>query len=158
MNEPMTTDQKYHHLLEQLANAFSRLPDFDLREVYGALTELCKLFRVCKGVTCFYDNEEKEAAKDGEVFVCYDSGEAGVPVIVKRLVTAANTVVTVTAYQAQDAVPFTDLERERVELILQLILTFMSQDRLKRIIQRMTSYDTEGYRNLKYFIFWSNLF
>ena len=147
----MTTDQTYYYWLEQLMHAMTRLPEFDLREIFAALTELCKLFRVCKGVTCFYDNAEKEAAQEGEVFVCYDSSEAGAPVIVKRLVTAANTVVTATAYQAQSAEPFTDLERERVDLILQMILTFMSQDRLKRIIRRMTWYDNDGFRNLQFF-------
>ena len=146
----MTADQSYYCWLEQLVHAITRLPEIDLQEVFSALTELCKLFRVCKGVTCFYDNEQKEAEKDGEVFVCYDSGEAGAPMIVKRLVTAANTVVTVTAYQAKDAAPFTDQERERVELILQMILTFMSQDRLKKIIQRMTCSDSDGFRNLQY--------
>ncbi|MBR5108803.1 MAG: EAL domain-containing protein [Clostridia bacterium] len=146
----MTTDQSYYYWLEQFVHAITRLPEIDLKQVFSALTELCKLFRVCKGVTCFYDNEQKEAEKDGEVFVCYDSGEAGAPVLVKRLVTAANTVVTVTAYQTKEAAPFTDQERERVELILQMILTFMSQDRLKKIIKRMTCYDSDGFRNLQY--------
>ena len=151
MNEPMTSDQLYYHWLEQLNQAITRLPNFDIQEIFAALTELCKLFRVCKGVTCFYDDEEKEAEGAGEVFVCYDSGEPGEPVVVKRLVTAANTVVTVTAYQTKDVEPFSDLERERVELILRMILTFMSQDRLKRIILRMTCYDRDGFRNLQYF-------
>lgn len=151
MNEPATTDQSYYYWMEQLIQALTRLPEFDIQEIFAALTELCKLFRVCKGVTCFYDDKKKETEGDGEVFVCYDSGEPGEPVMVKRLVTAADTVVTVTAYQTKDVAPFDDLERERVSLILQMILTFMSQDRLKRIIRRMTSYDSEGFRNLKYF-------
>ena len=64
MNEPATTDQRYYYWMEQLIQALTRLPEFDIQEIFAALTELCKLFRVCKGVTCFYDNEEKEAAKE----------------------------------------------------------------------------------------------
>ena len=151
MNEAMTAEQAYHHWMEQLIQAITRLPDFDLQEVFSALTELCKLFRVCKGVTRFYDSEAKEAQGDGESFVCYDSGEAGGPAVVKRLVTAAGTVVTATAYQTKDVEPLSDLERERVELILRMVITFMSQDRLKKIIQRMTSFDQDGFRNLQFF-------
>ena len=150
MKKPVATDQIYYSWLEQLVHAFTRLPEIDLQEIYYALTELCKLFRVCKGVTCFYDNEEKEARKEGETFVCYDSGDAGVPIIIKRLVTGAKTVVTCTAYQAENVEPLNDQERERVELILQLILTFMSQNRLKKIIQRMTWFDIDGYRNMQF--------
>ena len=145
-------DMEYYAALENLIRAMTDLNEFKLEKIYAPLTELCKIFRVSKGVTTFYESLQHERRGKGEVFVCFDSGEKCKEVLTKRIVTEALSVAVCSVYMPEDAEPWSDLERSRVELIENTVLTFISRSRLKALVERLTFYDDDGYRNLRYYI------
>ena len=146
------TDGRYYALLEELVHAMTEQDRFDLQRIMRILAELCVLLRVSRGVTVFYETPADEARGEGEVFVCYDSGEESRPVSVKRTVSPTQMVVTCTVYQAVDAAPLTAEERGRVELIQSMLLTFISRHRLQRVVEKLTFADNEGYANMRAFL------
>lgn len=144
-------DQEYYVLLEQLLQHMTSFEEFNLEKVNSSLEGLCKVLRVSKGVTRFYDSLRAEKLDQGEVFVCYDSGEEEASSASLRLVTEANTVAIATVYLAKGQEPWTDLERERIELVEKIVLSFISRSRLQRIVAKLTLFDGDGYPNLRFF-------
>ena len=125
---------------------------FDLKKIFDVLGQLCVALRVSKGVTTFYDSPAHEKLGEGETFVCYDDGAQSRLAVAKRSVNPTGLVVKVETYQAVDAEPFTDLERERVTLIENVLMSIFSRRRLQAVVERMTFWDDDGYRNLRFFM------
>lgn len=127
------------------------LNSFDIPEIFATLANLCKILRISKGVTSFFQNEKKELAGDGDVFVCYDSGEEHVLVNSMRLLTPAQTVIICDVYQAKGAAPLTVEEKHRVEIIQRMMLSYLNRSRQEEIIQRLMYYGDDGFHNLRFF-------
>ncbi len=142
---------RYYVLLEQLNQAMTDLDTFDLQRIFGVLAELCKILHISKAVTTFYDDPKEEAQGKGEDFVCYDTGESQKLVLEKRAVSPTRMIVKTSVYQAEGAEPFSPLERTRIELIEQIILTYISKHRLQRAVERMMYTDFDGYHNMQGF-------
>lgn len=142
----------YYQHLEALIKALTGFEGLDLPGINSSLGELCKLLHVSKGVTLFYSSLQHEKKNRGDEFVCYDSGEPSELVIEKRIVTEAMTVVICRVYQAKGAAPLEHWERERVELLMQTIMGFLSSHRLKQIVEKLRFYDEDGYRNRRHFM------
>ncbi|MDO4863446.1 MAG: GGDEF domain-containing phosphodiesterase [Ruminococcus sp.] len=143
---------RYYELLEQLIAVTRDSDNFSLDKVYKPLSELCRLFRVSKGVTEFYKSANHEKSGRGEVFVCYDSGEDGSEVLGRRIVDESMAVSKCRVYMADGAEPMTDEEREKVDLVMKIVLSFISNSRLRKIVERLTFYDDNGYRNMRSFM------
>ena len=141
----------YYIYLEELLRALTG-PGLNMAGINEALGKLCRIFRIEKGVTCFYDSPRHEKEGKGDVFVCYDSGRECEEAMKKRIVTDAMTVTASAVYMHKDSAPLTEDEREKVGLIIDTILTFMSRSRLQRIVEKLTFYDDDGYCNLRYFL------
>lgn len=142
----------YHLLLESLAELMTVQDGFDIPKIFSVMTELCKLLRVSKGVTSFYESLDREAHREGEDFVCYDSGGPHRLVSFLRMVTPSQMVVTCSVYQEEGEPPLTNEERQRVELIQRMILTFLNRSRQEQIINRLLFWDADGYRNLRFWL------
>ena len=56
---------RYYELLEQLLTTMNDTDDFTLDKLNVSLAELCKLFRVSKGVTEFYKSTSNEKSRRG---------------------------------------------------------------------------------------------
>ena len=141
----------YYAEFEKLTDLMTSLDDFNIQEIFLVLSHICKLLRVSKGVTSFYQNVEKEALGEGEHFVCYDSGEQHVSVSKMRAVTPARIVITCEVFQAKGAAPFTDDERHKVEIIQRMMLSYLNRSRQEEIIRRLMYYGDDGFHNLRYF-------
>ena len=148
---------QFYKLLEQLIYALtgSELAEgSDPEKVNAVLQELCKMFRICKGESCFYESVNHERLGKGECFVCYDSGEPGVEVMHIRVVTRVMAVVTCAVYmteQIAQTAPLTDEERVRVDLIMRIVLNSVSKSRLQKVVERLALQDDRGYRNPRFF-------
>ena len=142
---------RYSELMDQLVDLMTVTGTFDLRRIYAVLTELSRILRASKGITSFYKTPEHERLGKGERYVCYDSGEPSHLVLREQTVTATGMTAVCEVYQADDEPPFTDLERSRVQRIQRMMITFMSRKRLSDEVERLTFYDDEGYRNLRYY-------
>ena len=142
----------YYIQLERFLNALVSYSSNDLSEIKETLAELCKYFGVSKGVTKFYKSVVHEKSGIGEEIVCYDDGTDGVEFIKKRIVTKSMTVAKCIVYRHRDALPLSEEDTQRVTMIMDMILSFISRNRLEDIVERLTFFDDNGYRNLRSFI------
>ena len=46
----------YHDAFEHLVSLMTALDEFDIPDILSTLAELCKMLRISKGITYFYDN------------------------------------------------------------------------------------------------------
>ena len=111
---------------ENLIRALTNLEHLDMEQINTALSELCKLLRISKGVTRFYHSPEHEQQGKGRDFVCYDAGIESVLAIRKRIVTDAMTVTICEVYIDPNQPPLTEWEHEKTELIMQTVMSFVS--------------------------------
>lgn len=145
-------DISYYLGLEKMLAAMSKAEGFSIDDINSALTDLCKALRISKGVAEYYNNAAYEKQGRGDVFVCYDDGTECKPVMQRRIVSPSMTVCKCTVYMNDNAAPLDKTERERVDMIMRTILSFISRSRLQVIVERLTFYDDNGYRNLRSFM------
>ncbi len=142
---------EFLNLLEKLTDLMSKLDGFDTPAILRTLAEMCKILRVSKGVTTFYQNTKHEALGDGEALVCYDNGEKHVLASKARVVVPTGMIIVCEVYQAEGAEPFSEQEQKRVDIVQRMILTFMNRSRQEQGIRRLMYYDDAGYHNIRYF-------
>ena len=150
-------NMRFFTLLERLIVALTgsvsdESPDIDL--VNSILREICMMFRLCKGETCFYESVNHERLGKGEKAVCYDSGEPCVTVMEIRVVTKVMAVVTCSVYMTKEnaeQAPLTDEEREKLDIVMRTVLNFVSRGRLQTVVQRLAFQDDRGFRNPRFF-------
>jgi diguanylate cyclase (GGDEF)-like protein len=142
----------YYQHAEKLLAIMTDMDGFKVDDINTELTGLCRLFRISKGITEFYSSLEHEKSHKGEVLICYDDGRKCHEVLSKRIVTKAMTVVKSTVYMADGEEPLSDEERGKVELLMKTVLSFVARNRLQNIVERLTFYDDNGYRNMRSFM------
>ena len=121
------------------------------RGVNNALSGLCELLRVSKITLSFYESMKQEASGRSITVKYFDSGADSVVVISERILTDVMGVAICRIYQPIGAEKWTEEERERVRLIQNILFVFEGRARLRRIVDKMTFYDSDDYRNLHYY-------
>ncbi len=142
----------YSELLEELVDLMTVSSDFDLKRIYAVLTELSKMLRASKGITTFYKTPEHARMGKGESYICYDDGKPSHLVLKEQTITPTGMTAVCEVYQADDEPPFSELERRRIQRIQRMMISFMSRKRLTDEVERLTFYDDDGYRNIRYYI------
>lgn len=99
----------------------------------------------------FLKPPDHEKAGKGEIFICYDDGKPSRLASRERTMTPTQMVGTYDVYLADGEAEWSDLEWERIHRIQRMMLFFMSRARLNAEVERLTFYDDDGYRNMKYF-------
>ncbi|MBQ9009970.1 MAG: GGDEF domain-containing protein [Clostridia bacterium] len=143
---------RYSELMDQLVDLMTVTGQFDLRRIYEVLTELSQMLRASKGVTSFYKTPEHAKLGKGERYVCYDSGAPSHLAMREQTVTATGMTAVCEVFQADGEPPFNEEERSRIHRIQRRMVSFMSRKRLSDEVERLTFYDDEGYRNIRYFM------
>ena len=147
MNEERTS--QYFAFLEELLGELTKQDDYDVDVICGILAKICKLFRICKGQTEFYQTIAREQMGHGEVRVCYDSGEECEPALIHRIVTPSKAVVKAAVYMPPDSEPLNELEKKRVLSVMLIIVSFLSRVRLQNVVERFAYFDEAGYPNAR---------
>lgn len=70
----------------------------------------------------------------------------------RRIVTKSMAVAKCRVYMPAGAEPLNDEEREKVDLIMKTVLSFVGNIKLQKIVERLTFYDDSGYRNMRSFV------
>lgn len=138
---------KYYQLMEQITDMTCRLEDFDREEFVNLLSQFCELFRIAKGVTEFYTNRRNEAEKKGEILVDFDNGRGEIPVIYRRVSPPSGVVIIGTLYMAKDDEPLSDEEKEKVDMVYRLLMSFIARNRLQRTVLQFAFTDEDGFAN-----------
>ncbi len=139
---------RFHELYLQLATAITNIEAINIPLIESMLVELCVLFRLCKAETFLYNSLEDEKQGKGERLCCYDRGD-GEPVASFRIVSSIMTVGKIIAYMKPGVTPLSDDERSQMELVMRTVLTFVSRNRIKNVVEMLAFYDDAGYRNLR---------
>ncbi len=149
----MTENQNlifYQHL-EKLLQLMTRLDGFDRESLNAELAEICKMFRISKGVVRFFQGLNHEMQDIGESYVCYDSGEGGREAHHIRVQTSVNAIVKCSVLMPDNAEPLSPDEFEKVDLVMKTVLNFVSRKRLQSVVEMLAFHDESGFYNSRYF-------
>ncbi len=141
----------YRDLFEKMIDMTTDPENFDRDRFVAVLKDICELFHIAKGVTEFYKNTSDENNGVGEIFVDYDNGRGDNVIVKRRLVTKSKAVIKGMIYAAKEDT-FTAEELKKIDIILRSLLSFISRNRMQKAIERAIFYDSEGYRNINYFM------
>lgn len=146
-------DTQFRALLEDLVRVITASREtIDLPLIYDVVGKLCRHFRAGRALTTFYENAAAEQRGDGDLYEAYNNGNASDIDLTQRVVTGARTIVVSQVFLENGASPWTQLERDRIEMIQKMIFSFVSRSRLQKIVEKLTFYDRDGYPNLPNFI------
>lgn len=144
--------KRYYSLLEELLKETSQPKEVNYDIVNDILVEIFKVLRVSKAVAEFYNTQEHERVGKGEVFVCFESCGKSKSAFTKRIITKALTVVKCSVFMLEDEEPLSDEELEKVEVVSDVMLNYLAYKGLQDIVEELTFYDEDGYRNLRAFM------
>ncbi|MCR5016777.1 MAG: GGDEF domain-containing phosphodiesterase [Ruminococcus sp.] len=147
----LVPSDRFYTLFEQMVEEMNNIENFDRDRFVAVLTQLSELFRISKGVTEFYTNENKEKIGEGEIIIDFDNGKGGPAIIYHRIVTKSQAVIKGTIYRAEDEEPLSECDLKRLDLIVLQLLSFVARNRLASAIEALGFYDDFGYKNRRAF-------
>ena len=143
---------KFYLLMEKLVRAMTQVDRFDKYAILRGVADMCKHFGVSKAVYKFYQNSTNEKHDKGETIICYDDGNSGDTSYTERILTKSRAIVIGTAYMSKDTAPLSQEEKDKLQLITRMLLSFLSRHRLEKVVEQYTFYDDTGYRNVRSFM------
>ena len=147
----LVPSDRFYALFEQMVEEMNNIENFDRDRFVAVLNQLSELFRISKGVTEFYTNENKEKIGEGEIIIDFDNGKGGPAIIYHRIVTKSQAVIKGTIYRAEDEEPLSECDLKRLDLIVLQLLSFVARNRLASAIEALGFYDDLGYKNRRAF-------
>ena len=147
----LVPSDRFYALFEQMVEEMNNIENFDRDRFVAVLTQLSELFRISKGVTEFYTNENREKIGEGEIIIDFDNGKGGPAIIYHRIVTKSQAVIKGTIYRAEDEEPLSECDLKRLDLIVLQLLSFVARNRLASAIEALGFYDDFGYKNRRAF-------
>ncbi len=147
----LVPSDRFYTLFEQMVEEMNNIENFDRDRFVAILTQLSEMFRISKGVTEFYTNENKEKIGEGEIIIDFDNGKGGPAIIYHRIVTKSQAVIKGTIYRAEDEEPLSECDLKRLDLIVLQLLSFVARNRLASAIEALGFYDDFGYKNRRAF-------
>ncbi len=142
---------KFYKILENLLNTLSDINGFDRDIIRQSAIGICQLFNLSKGKTEFYLSPSHERNGLGEIITDYDTGEKSRVIVERRIVTPSMTVIKGSLWIREDMPDLPQDEIEKIDMVLRVILSFISRQRLQRVVEQLGFYDDFGYPNLRSF-------
>ncbi|WP_295089674.1 bifunctional diguanylate cyclase/phosphodiesterase [Ruminococcus sp.] len=143
---------KFYLLMEKLVRAMTQVDRFDKYAILRGVADMCKHFGVSKAVYKFYQSSTNEKLGKGDTIICFDDGNAGEISYTERILTKSRAIVIGTAYMSKDTAPLSQEEKDKLQLITRMLLSFLSRHRLETVVEQYTFYDDTGYRNVRSFL------
>ena len=140
---------RFYELYEQLLAAMTNFEDLDIGLIQQQLTKIGLMFRLSKGVVRIYRNAKEEELGLGDTYIPFDNGKENVEILRIKAVTSVMSGATCTVYMAEDEEPLSPEERDKVELVMRTVVSFVSRNRLKDIVYDLAYFDDSGYPNLR---------
>ena len=149
----MTGEQlkSYYKLLERFVDLINDPALFNRDELVEVLADLCKVFRIAKGVTEIYMSPAHEKSGEGEIMCDCDDGHGDIMAMRVRIVSPSMVVLIHTLYQSSEVEPLDDEEKEKLDVVIRTLLGFISRNRLQNAVERLGFYDESGFPNMRSF-------
>lgn len=142
----------YYLLLEKLLHEMHDIEEPDMKKIGAVLMDFCALMHIARIDAEFYESKMHEVHQKGETFCMHNNGKKTGSFISKRVVSEITGISVYTVYREADANAWTETECSRIELVLKTVIFFISRSRVKKIFEKLTYYDDDGYANLRYYI------
>ena len=144
-------EMRFNELLLKLLDTLASMEGFNRETIRQCTIDFCQLFNLSRGTTEFYRSLSHEKRGKGEVFTDYDTGEPMHTVVERRLVTPSMAVIKGALYMADSSAPLEEDEKQKADLVLRVLLSFLSRNRLQGVVEQLAFYDDNGYRNIRSF-------
>ncbi|SFW24171.1 putative bifunctional diguanylate cyclase/phosphodiesterase [Ruminococcus flavefaciens] len=143
---------EFYKLFEELIRSMTRGSTYDEDEILANVEKLAVFFRLTKATSEFYRTVADEKAGKGDIKVGYDNGKHGELFMSMRVVTKSMAVVKCNAYRAPDEVPMDDVEKDKLKIAMDSVLSFISRHRLEGVVEKFVFFDDTGYPNVRSFL------
>lgn len=143
---------EFYKLFEELIRSMTRGSTYDEDEILANVEKLAVFFRLTKATSEFYHTVADEKAGRGDIKVGYDNGKHGELFMSMRVVTKSMAVVKCNAYRAPDEVPMDDVEKDKLNIAMNSVLSFISRHRLEGVVEKFVFFDDTGYPNVRSFL------
>lgn len=143
---------EFYKLFEELIRSMTRGSTYDEDEILANVEKLAVFFRLTKATSEFYHTVADEKAGRGDIKVGYDNGTHGELFMSMRVVTKSMAVVKCNAYRAPDEVPMDDVEKDKLNIAMNSVLSFISRHRLEGVVEKFVFFDDTGYPNVRSFL------
>ncbi len=151
MTDNTKTEARFTVLFRQLITVCTDNEKTDIVRIENILNEMSVLFRLSRTEICNYRTPEEEKNGGGDVICSYDNGTEHELAISMRVETSVMSITTVNVYMTSGSEPLSAYERERVELVMRTLVSYVSRKRLRELTERLALYDDSGYRNQRSF-------
>lgn len=146
-------NEKYTKALENFLEIMIHHNDVDLDVLRDALEPLGQVFGIARLESSYYENSAIEHIENGYVTVYYENGSAGEEALSERFVTNEGHIVVYSLYPYADRTGWSEDERRRLYLIMDLMFTFRNRNDLIKVVDNLTYFDQEiGVHNLRYYL------
>jgi EAL domain-containing protein (putative c-di-GMP-specific phosphodiesterase class I)/GGDEF domain-containing protein len=143
---------EFYKLFEELIRSMTRGSTYDEKEILANVEKLAVFFKLTKTTSEFYRTVADEKAGRGDIKVGYYNGKHGELFMSKRVVTKSMAVVKCNAYRAPDAESMDDDEKDKLNIAMNSILSFISRHRLEGVVEKFVFFDDTGYPNVRSFL------
>lgn len=155
MDRDLDIEKEMHFLslFYRIVEVTHDIKGFDRAKYVIILNEIGEFFHLSKGVAEFYPNVSMEEKGLGEYFCDYDIGRENNKVVVRvRIETKTKAIVQATAYIAEEDEMPDEQAKQRISLILRVILSMISRKRLQETVERFGFIDEAGFPNYRSFL------
>ena len=142
--------EKYASYLERLVSVTHSQP-VDRDAYVQLITEICKDYKLTKGMTEFYITPMMEQRGLGEVFCDFDNGKSTKVLLRIRIISTSKAVIIGTLYSNPDEYVHEDVDVQQLDSMLRIILGYVSRVRLIKKLEEFGFSDLDGYRNFRAF-------
>lgn len=142
--------EKYASYLERMVSVTHSQP-VDRDAYVQLITEICKDYKLTKGMTEFYITPMMEQRGIGEVFCDFDNGKSTKVLLRIRIVSTSKAVIIGTLYSNPDEYVHEDVDVQQLDSMLRIILGYVSRVRLIKKLEEFGFSDLDGYRNFRAF-------
>ena len=142
--------EKYASYLERLVSVTHSQP-VDRDAYVQLITEICKDYKLTKGMTEFYITPMMEQRGMGEVFCDFDNGKSTKVLLRIRIISTSKAVIIGTLYSNPDEYVHEDVDVQQLDSMLRIILGYVSRERLIKKLEEFGFSDLDGYRNFRAF-------
>lgn len=145
---------EYASAMDEFLTKMERVPSHIHPEIQNAMEKICRLLRIGKVQVCFYQTPADERAGRGDTAVLYYDKDADEErYIVKRNITNDGNIVIYRIYQKSKDENWIAIERDKIDILIQMLFVFNSRARVMNLIDYLTFHDRDfGTYNIAYFI------
>ncbi len=148
--EKRVSKERYLYFLQKMV-CFTHSSTLDREKYVELIHEICNEYHLAKGVTEFYTTPMMEKNGEGEIFCDFDNGKAKNVLVNIKVESITKAIICGTIYIEDEVEDHDPEEVEQLNMMLSLILGFMSRRRLVRVLEEFGFYDLDGFRNYRAF-------